>query len=117
MSTFEFRAHVRLRFKLATGIGEAWTGNGGIPQDCPLSMVFTVALYLPWCRCLAAIGGVKPQLYDDNLKRVSAMRMLYLMLPVSRISTLLLLGKLLLPLGTCAAIRCTMKKLGDFRGG
>ena len=71
MSTFEFRAHVRLRFKLATGIGEAWTGKGGIPQDCPLSMVFTVALYLPWCRCLEAIGGIKPQLYDDNLKRVS----------------------------------------------
>ena len=34
-------------------------------------MMFIVALYLPWCRCLAAQGGVQPQLYADNLKCVS----------------------------------------------
>ena len=34
-------------------------------------MMFTVALYLPWCRYLAARGGVQPQLYADNLKCVS----------------------------------------------
>ena len=34
-------------------------------------MMFIVALYLPWCRYLAAQGGVQPQLYADNLKRVS----------------------------------------------
>ena len=37
---FSFHANVRLRFKLATGLGEAWTRDGGIPQGCPLSMVF-----------------------------------------------------------------------------
>ena len=41
---FEYHAHVRLRFKLATGLGEPWTRDGGIPQGCPLSMMFIVAL-------------------------------------------------------------------------
>ena len=40
----------------------SWCGDGGISQGCPLSMVFTVALYVPWCRYL------EPQLYVDNLK-------------------------------------------------
>ena len=31
-------------------------------------MVFTVALYVPWCRYLESLTDVKPQLYDDNLK-------------------------------------------------
>ena len=64
---FAYHAEVRLRFKLATGVGEAWTGDGGIPQGCPLSMVFTVALYVPWCRYLADQVGVTLQLYADNL--------------------------------------------------
>ena len=34
-------------------------------------MVFIVALYLPWCRALESIPGVRPQLYADNLKCVS----------------------------------------------
>ena len=51
---FEYHAHVRLRFKLPAGLGESWTRDGGIPQGCPLSMMFIVALYLPWCRYLAA---------------------------------------------------------------
>ena len=29
---------------------------GGIPQGCPLSMMFVVALCLPWCRYRAAHG-------------------------------------------------------------
>ena len=29
---FEYHAHVRLRFKLAAGLGEPWTRDGGIPQ-------------------------------------------------------------------------------------
>ena len=37
----------------------------------PLSMMFIVALYLPWCRYLSAQAGVQPQLYADNLKYVS----------------------------------------------
>ena len=57
---FEYHAHVRLWFKLASGLGELWTRNGGIPQSCPLSMMFIVALYLPWCRYLEAQHGVSP---------------------------------------------------------
>ena len=60
-----------MRFRLASGLGESWTRDGGIPQGCPLSMMFIVALYLPWCRYLAAHGGVQPQLYADNLKCLS----------------------------------------------
>ena len=33
--------------------------------------MFIVALYLPWCRYLAAHGEVQPQLYADNIKCVS----------------------------------------------
>ena len=36
-----------------------------------LSMMFIVALYLPWCRYLGAQFWVEPQLYADNLKCVS----------------------------------------------
>ena len=68
---FEYHAHVRLRFKLASGLGHSWTRDGGIPQGCPLSMMFIVALYLTWCGYLAAQVGVQPQLYADNLKCVS----------------------------------------------
>ena len=68
---FEFHAHVRLRFKLASGLGESWTRDGGIPQGCPLSMMFIVAVYLPWCRYLAVQVGVQPQLYAANLKCLS----------------------------------------------
>ena len=48
-----------------------WTRDGGIPQGCPLSMMFIVALYLLWCRYLSAQVGVQPQLYADNHKCVS----------------------------------------------
>ena len=68
---FEFHSLGRLRFKLAAGLGQPWTRDGGIPQGCPLSMMFIVALYLPWCRYLATQEGVQPQLYADNLKCVS----------------------------------------------
>ena len=64
---FEFHSHARLRFKLATGVGQPWTRDGCIP----LSMMFIVALYLPWCRYLGAQVGVQPQLYADNIKCVS----------------------------------------------
>ena len=65
---FSNHSQLRLRFKLAAGLGEPWCRGGGIPQGCPLSMVFTVALYVPWCRHLEALPDVKPQLYADNLK-------------------------------------------------
>ena len=41
---FSFHSQVRLRFKIAAGLGEPWCRDGGIPQGCPLSMVFIVAL-------------------------------------------------------------------------
>ena len=56
---------------LSSGLAVPWTRDGGIPQGCPLSMMFTVALYLPWCRYLSAQEGVQPQLYADNLKCLS----------------------------------------------
>ena len=68
---FEYHSHVRLRFKLAVGLGEPWTRDGRIPQGCPLSMMFIIALYLPWCRYLSAQDGIRPQLYADNLKCLS----------------------------------------------
>ena len=64
---FPFHGQSRLRFKLATGLGEPWW-DGGIHQGCPLSLVFIVALYVPWCRHLQSQPDVKPQLYADNLK-------------------------------------------------
>ena len=65
---FSFHSQVRLRFKLAAGLGEPWCRDGGIHQGCPLSMVFIVALYVPWCRHLDSLPDVKPQLYAYNLK-------------------------------------------------
>ena len=44
---FSFHSQVRLRFKLAARLGELWCRDGGIPQGCPLSMIFTVALLCP----------------------------------------------------------------------
>ena len=41
---------------------------GGIPQGCPLSMVFIVALCVPWWRHLEGMLFVVPLLYADNLK-------------------------------------------------
>ena len=75
----------RFCFKLAAGLGEPWTRDGDIPQGCPLSMMFIVALYLPWCRYLSAQVGVEPQLYADNLKCTS--RDLVLLLHAARFTT------------------------------
>ena len=69
---FSFHSQVRLRFKLAAGLGKPWCRDGGILQGCPLSMVFIMALYVPWCRHLDALPDVRPQLYADNLKGSAA---------------------------------------------
>ena len=45
-------------FLSCPGLGQPWTRDGGIPQGCPLSMMFLVAFYLPWCRYLGAQDGV-----------------------------------------------------------
>ena len=72
MPIFEYHAHVRLRFKLAAGLGEPWTRDGGHPSGLPFKhhvhCCFVSALV---CRYLAAQEGVEPQLYADNLKCVS----------------------------------------------
>ena len=65
---FAYHSQFRLRFKLAPGLGEPWCRDGGIPQGCPLSMVFVVALYVPWCRRLEAMPALGPQLHADSLK-------------------------------------------------
>ena len=58
---FAYHDRVRLRFKLAAR-------DGGIPQGCSLSMVFIVAVYVPWCRRLEAMPAMKPQLYAEKTK-------------------------------------------------
>ena len=65
---FAYHSQVRLGLKLTAGFGESWCRDGSIPQGCPLSMVFIVALYVPWCRYRESVTDVKPQLYADNLK-------------------------------------------------
>ena len=37
------------------------------PRAVPLSMIFIVALYVPWCRHHDSLPDIKPQLYADNL--------------------------------------------------
>ena len=41
---FSFHSQVRLRFKLAAGLGEPWCRDGGIPQGCLLSMFYCGSL-------------------------------------------------------------------------
>ena len=65
---FQKNSQVRLRFKLAAGLGEPWCRDDGIHQGCPLSMIFIVALYVRWCRHLDSLPDVEPQLCADNLK-------------------------------------------------
>ena len=48
---FEYHAHVRMRFKLASGLCAPWTRDGGIPQGCPLSM-------MPLLPCFFALVSV-----------------------------------------------------------
>ena len=60
---FSHHNQVRLRFKLAARLGEPWCQDGGIPQGCPLSMVFIVAL----CTRLETMPGIQPQMYAGNL--------------------------------------------------
>ena len=59
---------VWLRFELVSGLGEPCCRDGSIPQGCPLSLVFTVALYVSWCGRRESLPSIKPQLYADNLK-------------------------------------------------
>ena len=71
-------------FELADCLGVAWTWDGGISQGCPLSMVFIVAHYAPWCQHFESLGGISHQLYADNLKCTSYNVNLYWLLPGTR---------------------------------
>ena len=69
---FEFHSHVRLRFKLATGLGQPWTRDG----EYSSGMSFEHDVYCCLCICLGVgiwgrMAGVQPQLYADDLKCVS----------------------------------------------
>ena len=55
---FEYHARVWLRFKVACGLGDPWIPDGGIPQGCHVSMVFTVELRLPLCNYSHALDEV-----------------------------------------------------------
>ena len=103
-----------LYLKRLAGIGQPWTRDGGIPQGCLLSLMFIVALYLPWCGYLDAQCGVSPQLYADNLKCVS--RDSDLLLRAARFTTgyVRLVGQELAPskcvlLCTSRAVRVAMR--------
>ena len=55
MLTLSIMLMVGCLFNLAAGLCEPWIRDGGIRQGCPLSMMFTVALYLPWCKLRSSI--------------------------------------------------------------
>ena len=61
------KEEIRLRFKLASKLGDAWTRDGSTPQGCPLRMALSVALRVPWCRHLESLRRITPQFFDNNL--------------------------------------------------
>ena len=96
---------------------EPWTQDGGIPQGCPLSIMFIVALYLPWCRYLGAQFGVEPQLYADNLKCVSGDPAALLRAARFSVGYVRLVGQELAPrkcvlMSTSRAVRSDMRVIG-----
>ena len=52
-------------FPIIIRFGKPWCRDGSIPQGCLLSIVFIVALCVPWCRRLEVLPGIKSQLYAD----------------------------------------------------
>ena len=63
---FEYHARVRLRFKLASGLGEPWTRDGEILPRVP----FEHDVYCRFVPALVSVScctsGYRPQLYADN---------------------------------------------------
>ena len=49
----EYHAHVRLRFKLASGLGEPWTRDGGIPS----AVSFEHDVYCCFVFALVSVSG------------------------------------------------------------
>ena len=60
---FVSRSRSRVTESGPAGLGEPWCRDGGAPQECLLSMVFIVALYVPWCRHLESLLDVQLQFY------------------------------------------------------
>ena len=67
MLIFEYHAHVRLRFKLASGLGQPWTRDGGIPQGVPFEHDVHCCFTSAMVSLFICPGGVQPQLFADNL--------------------------------------------------
>ena len=66
----EYDFDVLLWFELAAGLSEPWSRVEGIPQGCPLSTMFIVALYSLWYLYLSSKGSVELQFYAENPKCV-----------------------------------------------
>ena len=63
---FAYHSQVRLRFKLAAGLGESWCRDEG---EDPSGLSFEHGLHCgSLCRYLESLTDVKPQLHADNLK-------------------------------------------------
>ena len=45
---FDFHSHVRLRFKLATGLGQPWTRDGSIPVSRDPGVLVRAARFTTW---------------------------------------------------------------------
>ena len=71
MRTFGIMPVLEFGLSSRPAFGKPGSERRGTPQGCPLSMIFIVALHLPWCRVLESVPGVIPRLYADNLKCVS----------------------------------------------
>ena len=84
---FSFHRDVRLRFKLATGLGVAWKRDGSILQGCPLSVIFIIALYTPWCRYLGSFAAISP---------LVVLTLFWLLLSILFLMSVLLVRRLLL---------------------
>ena len=65
---FRFIVRFVLGLSLLLILVSLGVGTVVLHRAVPLSMVFIVALCVPWCRHLEALPDVKPQLYADNLK-------------------------------------------------
>ena len=104
---FEYHVHVRLRFRLASGLGEPWTRDGGIPQGCPLSMMVIVDLYLPWFRYLANQEGFS----------LSCMLIILNVFPGTLLGSCALVYHWLCSVGWSGACSKYMRPFEHFQGG
>ena len=62
-----FQDNVSIYNSLGTGIGSAHRRANGIPQGCPLSMMFLALLMRPWMSCMREMGASPRTLADDLL--------------------------------------------------